>query len=508
MILDANGKPFVHKTKQRYIKASYDSAQTNNENSLHWANADALSADAAASKSVRDTLRKRSRYEVANNSYARGMVNTIANDAVGATVRLQMFTDLMLGGIRKESIVLNKNEATFIEGEFFAWAQAAGAFEHIRTLRAARCYDGEGFCLLTNNPKLPVPVKLAMAPQEADLVTSERFFEANDKTHNDGIHYDRYGNAIIYELLDTSPGSFAVGIKTRKIKAANMLHHFLAERPGQRRGIPQITAALALFAQLRRWTLAVIAAAETAADLAAIMKTPGEPGENDEYATPFETVPIERRVIMNLPEGYDITQFRAEQPQSTYKEVKREIIGEIARCLEIPVHLALGDSSEHNYSSARLDNQSYVKARRVDRSRITMDLMDPLFKAWVDEAMLIEDYLPQRLRNVKTDWSHLWIYDGDEHVDPIKEANAQRVRLESNTTTLSDEWGAKGFDWEEKLEQKARENKKMEELGLSFGDVTAAPDPENTPEANASYKLIHDDNGNLTDIKAGGEGNA
>ena len=45
---------------------------------------------------------------------------------------------------------------------------------------------------------------------------------------------------------------------------------FLAERPsdrpGQARGIPDITPALPLFAQLRRFTLAVLAAAETAAD--------------------------------------------------------------------------------------------------------------------------------------------------------------------------------------------------------------------------------------------------
>jgi capsid protein len=241
-----------------------------------------------------------------------------------------------------------------------------------------------------------------------------------------------------------------------------------------------------------------LAAAETAADIAGVMRTQGDPGEAEEYATPFETIPIERRLLMTLPEGYDITQFKAEQPQSTYSDVKREIIGEIARCLEIPVHLAIGDSSKHNYSSARLDNQSYVKARKVDRSRITHDIMDPLFNAWLREAMLIEGYLPQRLRNVRTDWTHTWIYDGDEHVDPIKEANAQRVRLESLTTTLADEWGSKGHDWEEKLEQIAREKAKRESLGLDFGAVTAAPDEDNTEDANASVKILRDSDGNMS----------
>ena len=58
-----------------------------------------------------------------------------------------------------------------------------------------------------------------------------------------------------------------------RIPAASMLHWLRADRPGQYRGIPEITPALPLFAQLRRYTLAVLAAAETAADFAAVLYT-------------------------------------------------------------------------------------------------------------------------------------------------------------------------------------------------------------------------------------------
>ena len=46
-----------------------------------------------------------------------------------------------------------------------------------------------------------------------------------------------------------------------RVPAAAVIHYFRTDRPGQRRGIPEITPALPLFAQLRRYTLAVIAAA-------------------------------------------------------------------------------------------------------------------------------------------------------------------------------------------------------------------------------------------------------
>ena len=75
------------------VRARYDAAQTTAENARHWAMADALSADGAASADVRRKLRQRARYEVANNSYAKGIVLTIANDCIGTGPRLQLLTD-------------------------------------------------------------------------------------------------------------------------------------------------------------------------------------------------------------------------------------------------------------------------------------------------------------------------------------------------------------------------------------------------------------------------------
>ena len=78
--------------RTRVIQARYDAAQTTAENVRHWAMADALSADGAASADVRKRLRERARYEVANNSYAKGIALTIANDCIGTGPRLQLLS--------------------------------------------------------------------------------------------------------------------------------------------------------------------------------------------------------------------------------------------------------------------------------------------------------------------------------------------------------------------------------------------------------------------------------
>ena len=77
---------------KQLVRARFDAAQTTRDNWRHWSAADHLSADMEAAPEVRRTLRMRSRYEVANNSYARGLVQMLANDTIGTGPRLQMLS--------------------------------------------------------------------------------------------------------------------------------------------------------------------------------------------------------------------------------------------------------------------------------------------------------------------------------------------------------------------------------------------------------------------------------
>ena len=262
------------------VRARYDAAVTTEDNRRHWAHADALSADAAASSDVRRTLRNRARYEVANNSYARGIVLTLANDTVGTGPRLQLLTD---------SDAINRQ----VEREFDLWAQEVGLAEMLRTMRMARAQDGEAFAILANNPVLDHPVKLDLRLIEADQVTSPLRHLADDH-EVDGIVLDRHGSPAAYQVLKEHPGgnSWAFSQDFMTIPATDMIHVFRQERPGQHRGVPEITPALPLFAQLRRYTLAVLSAAETAADLAGILYTDTPPGGETEDIEPLDTIPL------------------------------------------------------------------------------------------------------------------------------------------------------------------------------------------------------------------------
>jgi capsid protein len=272
-----------------------------------------------------------------------------------------------------------------------------------------------------------------------------------------------------------------------------MLHLFRVDRPGQVRGIPEITPALPLFAQLRRFTLAVISAAETAADFAGILYTDSPANGEADAAEPFEPIELEKRTLVTMPGGWKMSQIHAEQPTTSYAEFKHEILNEIARCLNMPFNVAAGNSSAYNYASGRLDHQTYFKSIRVDQSNMTRVVLDRILSAWLSEAILIEGLLPQSVRTTDFDASHQWFFDGHEHVDPLKEANAQATRLSNHTTTLAYEYARQGRDWEDALFQRAKELALMSELGLALPGAPVPALPPDVNEESLSDPAVNDE---------------
>jgi capsid protein len=455
------------------LRARYDAAQTTDDNRRHWANADGLSADSAGSPEVRRILRNRTRYEVANNCNARGIVLTLANDLIGRGPRLQMLID--------GQDELNR----LLEARFTAWADAVGLACKLRTMRMARAQDGEAFAVLHSNPRLGSPVQLDLALVEADRVCNPMLAMLPlDPLHLDGIQFDESGNALTYSILRRHPGdtyNLDPLWVADTVSAGAVLHWFRADRPGQRRGLPDLMPALPLFALLRRFTLATVTAAESAAELAVIMRTNAnaavEPGEVD----PWIRMEIERNTAVFAPEGWEPSQMKPEHPSTTYPAFRREIVAEIARCLSLPMAVALGDSSGYNYASGRLDWQTYIKTIDVEREVLERIALERILNAWLREALFAYPDLMAEM--ARSEWPHQWFWDGREHVDPNKEASALHQNLADNATTLSRHYARQGLDWETELRQRAREMLLQRELGLTNEQAAglAPGSPQATP---------------------------
>lgn len=447
----------------RTIQARYDAAIIDDDNRKHWANADSLSAKSANSTDVRERLRNHARYEIANNCYAYGIGRTLADAVVGYGPTLSFRR--RPGSSRQDAEDLRTVARLFAE-----WADEINLWGKLHLARFAKYSDGEAFALMRTNPRLEA-VELDLQLIEAEQVSHGYAAAENfDPRRVDGIETDDLGNVIEYKILREHPGDGADyalrSLDPLTVRPAAMCHWFTPKRPGELRAVPEITPALPLFAQLRRFTLATLTAAETAANFAAVLKQTAMPDDDTPQYEPFETIEIERGMYTTLPEGLDLGQLKAEHPTTTYEMFKLQLLCEIGRGLQLPRMLVLLDASGYNYSSGRLDKQATERFLETEQYQCELLVLRKIWRAWIAEARRIVGYLPPRVESGELELMPRWLWRALGHVDRQKEAAGADAQLAANTTTLAVECAREGLDWEEVAEQRAEERRRLQELGL------------------------------------------
>jgi len=133
----------------------------------------------------------------------------------------------------------------------------------------------------------------------------------------------------------------------------------------------------------------------------------------------------------------------------------------------------------------QLDLQAFIREIEVERALLLeRRLLDRLFESWLDEALLIDDFLPQEFVNVvgEIDWG--WRWSGLPSIDRQKEAAGAEIELRNHTTTLAAEYARQNKDWEVEIRQRARELALMKELGLPTAQqaVMNSQSPQQPPK--------------------------
>lgn len=450
---------------------SYEIAKPSRHWDNHFLTADNSDADSLIGDSLQKA-RNKVRYEVRNNSYAKGIIQSFANDIVGTGPVLQLKT---------------ANEAfnTEVERRWADWGDYSDisgrqTMADMLQLAVMQCCEaGEAVWTFGTNPDaLRGMPALGLLMFEPDQIETPWGFINNPKVIN-GILVDDFGRPVEYYVLKEHPGkanAAGLGIEYNTISAKQIIHLTKIDRPGQTRGMPWLTPAAPLFAWLRSYTQAVILAAQKAAQISAVIHSDSPVG-GAAAAEEFETIPIEADSMLTLPQGWQMSQFKAEQPVQTYEMFKREILSEMARCICMPSNVAAADSSRHNYASGRLDWQVYFRHISVIRNWMTKRMLNRVFAMWFQEALLLPNYIGAGVERVEPSQIE-WYWPGNEHVDPQKEANAQQTRLSTFTTSLAAEYARQGKDWRKELEQIALEQAFLKENGIKTEPIPSEPNPD------------------------------
>lgn len=464
-------------------KADYDAARTDIENEKHWLRADDLSARSLNTPSVRKILRNRARYEVGNNTYAAGLIRTLVNDTVGRGPRLRMLTP---------DTGLNRA----VQDLWREWSAAADWPLTARVLAGVRYVAGECFGVYRESKKLerhglpPLDLRLI----EPDQVADPSFRYVYKSNGDDGVIVDEDGEVVSYTILKAHPGDTFVGgaaYKADVVAAENVLHWYQPDRPGQLRGVSPLTPALPIFAQLRRFTMATLTAAEIAAMLAGVMEWEnGMAGPEQPSIDNWTTVELVRGTLLTLPPGAKASQFRPEHPTTNYEMFVNAKLRECGRMLCVPFGKMAGDHSRYNYSSGKLDDNQYWADRDIERQSLEAKVFNPFFYRWLDFARF---YLPAlaayqgRYHQLR----HVWHYDAKPTADAVKDATGDELNLTNGTDSPQAICERAGDTLEDILDERAAAKAMYEERGLPLppwmtGGVAPAREPNAQPQEAAN----------------------
>ena len=233
-----------------------------------------------------------------------------------------------------------------------------------------------------------------------------------------------------------------------------MLHGFFCDEEGQARGFPWFTSALQSAADLRDYDDQVQDAARLQADQHGLLYT-------DHVDAPLWTAPesttYERRTLKMVPPGWKPSYSPPTPPAAQYPDYRGERQREIGRPFNMPLMMIRLDSSKHNYSSARLDTQSYNGACRsiqcfLSGTPFSCGYLNFLVDLVAAEARFTVANLRRRPERV----IYVWTWQPRGHVDPTKEADAETTGLESQSHTLIDVLNSRGRSLEQHMQSQRR----------------------------------------------------
>lgn len=442
------------------VCARFDNARHTPDAESLFRNVDSLAVTAALSPGVRKTVRDRARYVVANCPYAKSMLDTFVTHVVGPWASVSF----PRGGV-DEAL---RDEVT---DAFDAWATAADFWPKVRTMLRAKVTDGEAFALLVTDRGIVGggnAVTLNVRPIECDRV--ESWTDAvTRESEFDGIRFDANGHPTEYRVLKYHPGDYRSirNVKGRAgdwVRAANVVHWFDCIRPEQVRGISDFVSALDIPALQKAYRSSVAETAINAASVSGVLSTDQVPecfddddasiGKCAMEVKPNTVFQMQRGAFVTLPEGWHLSQLQSAQPTSLYADFVRALVAEMAACLSMPVNIAMCDSSQHNFASAKLDHMTYGDRIATVRAALSVTVLDRVFMRWLEEFAVLRGLGADEVAALrKTEW----LFTERGNSDVMKDASADNTRLGNGTTTRAALYAKDGRDWKRETDQSLAE---------------------------------------------------
>jgi len=394
-----------------------------------------------------------------NNPLAKGIYRKMATNIVGTATKIQARTDDK--GWNKAAEELWKEEMVNVPCDVTC---QFNFHAFLKLMYYTYLRDGDMFVVFTNEGIQAVEGEQVGTPY--DRKKDKRF----DVT-NGVVRIKKTMKVDGYYIGKPNRWGYIESKNREYLKADDVNHVFNPERFSCSRGEPILVSAVDYIDKLKDYIDAELIAAKINAcfPMMITMKDPSgkpapytggvRPSGRDENEQPLEK--IEPGTMMYAGLGEKIEAIGASRPVSAFESFITNIMKLIGQTINLPLMLVTGDYSGATFMNSRIAYQEAQQEWLDEQELVIKPFVRRLYllklQQWIGKKALKERKDSGRFEILCKRWPY---------VDPWKESKADEQQLKNGTTTRSIIAARQGRDFKDLTDQRAEEDKYLEEKGV------------------------------------------
>lgn len=309
---------------------------------------------------------------------------------------------------------------------------------------------------------------------------------ASGNTVADGIEYSGYTPVALHVTRRPLPGTMNLSEEDVRLPLENCKLIMARKSIGQSVPISWLASVIMTVHNLDEYLTAEEIAARVAAAFCVVVELPGGDGgqplngipsgiSGSGKGTDGKAIPkfIEAGRIDTIPNGSKVSIVDPKRPGTTFEPYLRASNRRISCGLGMSYEAFSNDYTGASYSSARSAALEERRMYRMQQALLVDQFMETLWDWFCDGLRLIPGLVPAHVfADGPGSIPVRWQLPGWSWVDPARDATASEKNLQLGLVSRSDLCAEQGRDFEEVLEQRIEEDKKMREAGLSPDVVT------------------------------------
>ncbi|MCA3795886.1 MAG: phage portal protein [Burkholderia sp.] len=404
-----------------------------------------------------DTLRARSRDLVRNNPTAANAVQVLVSSLVGT-------------GIIPRAATGNADLDARIDDLWAAFAARADYhgltdFYGLQSLAVREMIEaGEVLALQRferrgRRGRVPLQIEI----KEADHLDSTKL----SATRRDGIQYDTTGRREGYWLYPQHPGDPTFNTAPSVLVPADRVLHMFERQRVQNRGVPWAAPVLRALRDFDDWHEAERTRKKTEACLVGVVL--GADPDTASVApmiTRADGTQVESFEPGMIAYSKDAGGIEFNQPTAVggvyeWSRVQWHII---AQGFRIPYALLTTDLSQTNFSSSRVGLNEFRRMIEAIQWQIIIPMFCQPVWNWFIDMLRVNGDLPVNGPDIAVEWAT----PAFESVNPLQDAQADRLEVRSGFATTAQKIARRGYDPRKQLAEQKQFNDEADRLGLIF----------------------------------------